>query len=106
MNHNIGLPLECKELQIALKKVPFRIAPRLNSILPIVLRALGIENLKNLFHIYYKYFNNELHIKEWQQGNPENVTKKSDLSYTNNWRGINLLDVTSKVISIVISSRS
>ena len=103
MNHNIGLPLECKELEIALKKVPFRIAPRLNSKLPIVLRALGIENLKTLFHIYYKYFNNELDIEEWQQGN---VTKKSDLSYTNNWRGINLLDVTSKVISIVISSRS
>ena len=31
--------------------------------------------------------------------------KKGDLSNTNNWRGINLLDVTSKVISIVVSCR-
>ena len=33
------------------------------------------------------------------------LPKKGDLSNTKNWRGINLLDVTSKVISIIITSR-
>ena len=35
----------------------------------------------------------------------ENTSKKRDLSNPNNWRGINLLDVVSKVISIVITNR-
>ena len=35
----------------------------------------------------------------------KNLTKKGDLTNPNNWRVINLLDVTSKVKSIVITSR-
>ena len=35
----------------------------------------------------------------------ENTTKKGDLSNPNNWRGINLLDVVSKVISLVVTNR-
>ena len=36
---------------------------------------------------------------------PKNPTKKGNLTNPNNWRGIRLSDVTSKVISIEITSR-
>ena len=35
----------------------------------------------------------------------KNTSKKGDLSNPNNWRGINLWEVVSKVISIVITNR-
>ena len=44
-------------------------------------------------------------VSECQTGNLKILPRKGDLSNTNDWRGINLLDVTSKVISIVITCR-
>ena len=35
----------------------------------------------------------------------KNPSKKGNLSNPNNWRGINLLDVVSKIMSLVIKSR-
>ena len=58
-----------------------------------------------MFDIWRQYFNDEVNIEEWQRGSLKILPKKGDLANPNNWRGINLLDVTSKVISIVITSR-
>ena len=44
-------------------------------------------------------------VSECQTGNLKILPRKGDLSNTNDWREINLLDVTSKVISIVITCR-
>ena len=63
------------------------------------------DNTKILFDIGYKFFNDEISIQDWQIGNLKILPKEGDLSSTNNWRGINLLDITSKVIYIVITSR-
>ena len=63
------------------------------------------DNTNILFDIGYKFFNDEISIQDWQIGNLKILPKEGDLSSTNNWRGINLLDITSKVIYIVITSR-
>ena len=62
------------------------------------------DNTKILFGICYKFFNDEIGIQDWQIGKLKILPKKGDLSNTNNWRGIDLLDVTSKVISIIITN--
>ena len=57
-----------------------------------------------MFEICSDYFNNQTKIDEWKIGNVK-IFQKIDLSNPNNKRGINLLDVVSKVVSIVIISR-
>ena len=57
------------------------------------------------FKICSEYFNDELDIEEWKIGNLKILPKKGDLSNSNNWRGINLLDVVSNLISIVLTIR-
>ena len=51
------------------------------------------------------FLNNQTEIDKWKIGNLKILPKKGDLFNPNNWRGINLLDVVSKVVSIVITSR-
>ena len=61
--------------------------------------------MRILFEMCSKYFEGNYDIKEWQVGSLTILLKKGDLSNPNNWRSINLLDVISKTISIVIKSR-
>ena len=55
------------------------------------------------FKICSEYFNDELDIEEWKIGNLKILPKKGDLSNPNNWRGINFLDVVSKLMSILLT---
>ena len=59
---------------------------------------------KILFEICSDYFNNQTEIEERKIGNLKILPKKGDLSKPNNGRGINLLHVVSKVVSIVTTS--
>ena len=58
-----------------------------------------------LFKICGKYFEGNYDMKEWQVGSLTILPKKGDLTNPNNLRSINLLDIVSNTISIVISSR-
>ena len=72
--------------------------------MPNIIKALNDENKQVLFQIYCNYFNDDLNIEEWKVGNLK-ILQKSDISDLNNWRGINLLDVVSKLMSIVWTMR-
>ena len=63
------------------------------------------ENKKVLFQICCDYFNDNLDIKVRKIGKLKILPKKGDISNPNNWRGINLLDVISKLVSIVLTRR-
>ena len=58
-----------------------------------------------LFKVCSKYFDWNCDSEECQVGSLTILPKKGDLTNSNNWRGINLLDAVSKTISIVIASR-
>ena len=75
-----------------------------NGIPPNAIKALDKENRSFLFEICSDFFENKVDIKEWQIGVLK-ILQKGDLTNPNNWRRINLLDVVSKVISIVITNR-
>ena len=75
-----------------------------NGISPNAIKALDKENRSFLFEICSDFFENKVDIKEWQIGVLK-ILQKGDLTNPNNWRRINLLDVVSKVISIVITNR-
>ena len=44
-------------------------------------------------------------IDDWHMGNLRILPKKGDLHQPNNWRGINLLDSGSKIMSLIITAR-
>ena len=105
MKEELGTPLTLKEFQPVIKKLSLHKAPGLNEMSSNTLRALDFGNTKSFFIICCNFFNNEIHIPEWQTGNLKILPKKGYLSNTNNWRGIKLLGATSKVIYIVITCR-
>jgi hypothetical protein len=43
--------------------------------------------------------------KEWKEGIIAKILKRGDTTYCNNWRGITLLNVPSKIISSIIMNR-
>ena len=105
INNNINSSLSWKEVIFAINKLTLHKAPGLNRISSNAIKVLNDENIRVLFKICYKYFNDELDIEEWKIGNLKILPKKGDLSNSNNWRGINLLDVVSNLMSIVLTIR-
>ena len=63
------------------------------------------ENKSHLFKICYDYFDDNETIEDWQIGCLKILPNKGNLSNPNNWRGRNILDVVSKITSLVITSR-
>ena len=88
-----------------INKLTLHKAPGLNGISPNVIKVLNEENKKVLFQICCDYFNDNLDIKVRKIGKLKILPKKGDISNPNNWRGINLLDVISKLVSIVLTRR-
>ena len=98
-------PLSLLEINIAIKNLPLHKAPRKNCLSPNTIKALKNKNKSYLFDICADYFNNNLSIDDWQIGCLKILSKKGNLSDSNNWGGVNLLDIISKLMSLVITFR-
>jgi len=105
VSHDIGGPLTYDEFSIALRSLANHKAPGLNGITSEVLKALDLGHRYLLFKILSEYFEDKIDINEFHWGNLRPLPKKGDLSSLNNWRGINLLDTASKLISVVVTKR-
>ena len=64
-----------------------------------------MEHKDLLFIIISNYFNDTTNIPEWEWGNLRVLPKSKNLSSPHNWRGINLLDTASKIISMTITKK-
>ena len=102
---DMNLPLSLYEFEQAIRKLILHKSPGSNGVSSNSIKALNEENRIFLFKIYYDYFENDQEIEECQFTCLKILPKKGNLLDPNNWRGINLLDVVSKVISLVITSR-
>ena len=69
------------------------------------IKALDQEIRKLLFSILKAYFEDKIDIPEWHWGNLRILPKSGDLSSLHKWRGINLLDTASKIMSIIVTKR-
>ena len=101
INTNLDIPLSLKEFKWAIKKLTLHKNPGLNRVPPNAIKALNEENIQVLFDINSRYFEGNFKIEEWQIGRLKILPQKDDLTNVNNWRGINLLEV----MSIVITTR-
>ena len=100
-----GLPFCKREFKKALKRLAWHKAQGINGISPNALKVLNKRNKKILFNFIQIWCETDAEYKDWHISMLSILPKKGDLSNPNNWRGINLLDVTSKIVSIMINTR-
>ena len=72
---------------------------------PNAIKALNEEHLLVLFGFVKQYMETDEDFPEWKISHLVPLPKKGDLTNLHNWRGINLLDVSSKIVSIIINKR-
>ena len=77
-------------------------APGVTSVPPQALKLLGDENLRHIYKYVINFWNRTADYWEWHMGLGVMVLKKGDLSDPNKWRGINLMDVCSKIFSCIL----
>ena len=101
----LDAPLTFKEFQDSVIALCWHKAPGLNKVVPNAIKALDDENLFVLYEYIKTYIETDEDFDEWKVSHLVPLPKKGDLSNPNNWRGINLLDVTSKLVSIIVNKR-
>jgi hypothetical protein len=102
----IGINVPTKaEIKLALKQINNGKAPGMDNITSEVLKA-DIDTTVNLLHpLLEKIWTEEKLPKDWKQGLIVKLPKKGDITNCNNWRGITLMSVPSKVLSRIILNR-
>ena len=98
-------PPTLHEVSLAIKAMKCGKAGGLDGVTADMLKAEDIMTPKLLKDILGQIWNSEEIPESWTTGLIVKLPKKGDLSDCNNWRGITLLSVTSKVLSRIIHRR-
>jgi hypothetical protein len=80
---------------------------KVDNIPPKVIKAMDNISVNALHHLINRIWNEEQIPDDWRKGLLVKVPKKKkgDLSLCNNWRGITLLSIPSKILCSVIIQR-
>ena len=102
---SMGKQLTFVEFASAIKCMKWHSTPDLNGISPNAIKSLNDQNKRILHKFIFQYFEEGLDFKEWHKAKLIPIPNKGNTKNPNNWRGINLLDVTLKIVSIIINKR-
>ena len=80
-------------------------SPGLNGVPPNAFKSMSEENLRHHFNFINEFWEDKVNFEEWHEGQVVPVTNNGDLSDPNKWRGVNLMDIGSKVFSSLICKR-
>ena len=72
-------------------------APGLNNVPPNAFKAMDEDSLLHHFNFIVKFWEDGMDYVEWHEGQVVPVPKCGDLSNPNKWRGVNLMDIGTKV---------
>ena len=97
--------LTFSEFEKATMKLKNGKAPGITEVPPIAFKLLGRENLHTVYNYVVDFWEGKADYWEWHLGLGVMVPKSGDLSDPNKWRGINLMDVCSKIFSIKLNDR-
>ena len=98
-------PPTLDEVKAAIKAMKSGKAGGLDGITADMLKAEEVDTPVYLHSILQNIWNDMILPAEWTTGLIIKLPKKGDLSNCNNWRGITLLSLTSKVMSRIIHAR-
>ena len=93
------------EFTKAIIKLKSKKAPGVTGVPPKALSCLDGPNKRLIFGYLVDFWNGDADYWEWHTGLGVLVPKKGDLSDPNKWRGINLMDVVSKLFSCILNNR-
>ena len=94
-----------KEFVRAIKKLKNGKAPGVTGVAPDAFKCLEGVNRKQIYWYIVDFWEGTADYWEWHVGLGVLVPKKGDLSDPNKWRGINLMDVCSKIFSCILNER-
>jgi hypothetical protein len=101
-----NMPISVDEVRKALKQMKLRKAPGSDEITADILKAGGEPVIQWLFKFFTEIWENEQMVKEWNMTTLIKLYKnKGDRKICDNYRGIALLNITSKLFSRVILNR-
>jgi hypothetical protein len=102
---SIDSPITFNEVTKAINKLNAGKAPGLNEIPPDTLKAMGTEMRHRIHRYVADFFEGNVDHEGWHRSQCVPVPKKGDLLDPNKWRGVMLMDVSSKVFSSVMNAR-
>ena len=94
-----------EEILSAIKLLKAGKAPGPDGIPPEALKADSKTTAAALHRLFTQIWEKEDIPKDWKMGHLVKIPKKGDLGNCNNWRGITLLSIASKVLTRVILER-
>ena len=99
----IDTPITFREVKHAIK-LKMGKAPGLNGILPKALKAMD-DTPRRIVHKHVSdFFDGTTNHKRWHKSQCVPVPKKGNLSNPNKWQGVMLMDMCSKVFSLVMTA--
>ncbi len=102
----INKPITFKEVKKAINKLKKGKSPCLNGIPPEALKAMDNTSQRTIHHHVSDFFEGKVDHEGWHKSQCIPLPKKGDLSNPNEWQGIMLIDVCSKVFSSIMTTRA
>ncbi len=96
-------PISWAEFDKAVNKLKNGKAAGLNDIPPEAYKAMDERCRRRVFDYVRKFFDGEADYESWNKSQCIPVPKSGDLSNPNKWRGVMLMDVRSKILSVVMN---
>ena len=94
-----------KEFLVVITDLKNDKSPGLNGVPPNAFKCMDDKNLKIVFKFICDFWDAKADYIEWHEGQVVIVPKNGDTSNPNKWRGINLMDVCSKIFGKMTSNR-
>ncbi len=102
----INMLITFREVKAAINKLKKGKSPRLNGIPPEAIKAMNDTPQQIVHKHVLEFFKGKVDHEGWHNSQCIPVPKKGDLSDPNKWQGIMLMDMCSKVFSLVLNTRA
>ena len=102
----INDPITWQEFDRAVNKLKNGKAAGLNGIPPEAYKAMDADCRQRVFKYVQDFFEGTADYEGWHRSQCVPVPKSGDLSNPNKWRGVMLMDVCSKIFSIIMNERA
>ena len=103
---NLDGDITWAELKRAVTNLKTHKAPGLNEVPPEAFKSMDDECLAQVLKYLNEFWNQESDFESWHRSQCVPVPKSGDLSDPSKWRGIMIMDVTSKLFSCVMNERA
>ena len=104
--HENDRDISYPEFEEALEGLTNNKAAGENGVPPNAVKALKNENRGRVYHWVKEFWDGKLDFESWHRGVLVPVPKAGkDKTDPNNWRGVNLMDVISKILSKILNRR-